>query len=168
MLKIYRFDFYRISDGVQLYGYDAYELDGVWWDAGPLGAFSRNPENPPELRNADPWRVIKSDISHEYNSRTVVAARAAEYPQLHDFADAFVKAWQGDPEPMNAYVAACAAVKAKHPKPVPGSIPPPTSGGPSGSKAISSRTAARTKSSKAIKQSSSRTRAKTAVRKSSR
>jgi hypothetical protein len=43
--------------------------------------------------------------------------RKAEYPAIGDFADAFVKLQGGDPLPMEQYVAACVAVKAKYPKP---------------------------------------------------
>jgi hypothetical protein len=40
--------------------------------------------------------------------------RAAEYPDFRDYLDAVVK---GDAAQMEAYVAACLAVKAKYPKP---------------------------------------------------
>jgi hypothetical protein len=43
--------------------------------------------------------------------------RLQEYPSLGEFADAFVKMQNGDPLQMEAYVAACMAVKAKYPKP---------------------------------------------------
>lgn len=42
--------------------------------------------------------------------------RAAEYPPLTDFADAFYWASKGDNAPMERWLAACDAVKAKHPK----------------------------------------------------
>lgn len=45
------------------------------------------------------------------------AARAAEYPPLTALADAVVHQQNGDPTAMNAYIAACDAVKAKYPKP---------------------------------------------------
>jgi hypothetical protein len=41
-------------------------------------------------------------------------ARAAEYPPITDYLDAVVK---GDQAQIDAYVAACLAVKAKYPKP---------------------------------------------------
>ena len=42
--------------------------------------------------------------------------RAALYPPLTDFADAYYWQEQGDPSKMAAWVAACAAVKALVPK----------------------------------------------------
>lgn len=41
--------------------------------------------------------------------------RAAEYPPMADYLDAVVK---GDQAQIDAYIAACQAVKAKYPKPV--------------------------------------------------
>ena len=38
------------------------------------------------------------------------------YPPLADFADAYVKMWDGNSEPMEEYVQACLATKAKYPK----------------------------------------------------
>ena len=43
------------------------------------------------------------------------AKRAAEYPPMADYIDGVVK---GDQAQIDAYVAACQAVKAKYPKPV--------------------------------------------------
>jgi hypothetical protein len=40
--------------------------------------------------------------------------RAAEYPPITDYLDAVVK---GDQEQIDAYIAACQAVKTKYPKP---------------------------------------------------
>ena len=40
--------------------------------------------------------------------------RAAEYPDFHDYLDGVVK---GDQAQIDAYIAACQAVKAKYPKP---------------------------------------------------
>lgn len=42
------------------------------------------------------------------------AKRAAEYPPITDYLDAVVK---GDQEQIDAYIAACQAVKNKYPKP---------------------------------------------------
>jgi hypothetical protein len=47
------------------------------------------------------------------------AARRAKYPPLEQLADALVHQQLGNPEPLKAYVAACAAVKAACPKPKP-------------------------------------------------
>jgi len=43
--------------------------------------------------------------------------RAPEYPPLSDLADALYWASEGDDSKLTAYYAACAAVKAKYPKP---------------------------------------------------
>jgi hypothetical protein len=40
--------------------------------------------------------------------------RAAEYPPMSDYLDGIVK---GDQEQVQAYIAACLAIKAKYPKP---------------------------------------------------
>ena len=40
--------------------------------------------------------------------------RALEYPPITDYLDAVVK---GDQEQIDAYIAACQAVKSKYPKP---------------------------------------------------
>ena len=42
------------------------------------------------------------------------AKRAAEYPPITDYLDGIVK---GDQEQIDAYIAACQAVKTKYPKP---------------------------------------------------
>jgi len=57
------------------------------------------------------------DASAEHALRECHRKRQMEYPSLGEFADAFVKMQSGDPSQMEAYVAACLAVKAKHPKP---------------------------------------------------
>jgi len=46
--------------------------------------------------------------------RTYAQLRAAEYPPVADYMDGLVK---GDQAQMDAYIAACLAVKAKYPKP---------------------------------------------------
>lgn len=45
---------------------------------------------------------------------TYVQKRAAEYPAMTDYLDGVVK---GDQAQIDAYIAACQAVKAKYPKP---------------------------------------------------
>jgi hypothetical protein len=45
--------------------------------------------------------------------------RAAEYPPIADFADALVHQAAGDDSQLQAYLAACRAVKARYPKPAP-------------------------------------------------
>lgn len=61
--------------------------------------------------------IIDLDQDPEYLLQQCHAKRQAEYPSLGEFADAFVKMQNGDSSQMEAYVAACMAVKAKYPKP---------------------------------------------------
>jgi hypothetical protein len=49
-----------------------------------------------------------------YDAKDYQRKRAAEYPPMTDYLDAVVK---GDQAQIDAYVAACQAVKAKYPKP---------------------------------------------------
>jgi hypothetical protein len=61
--------------------------------------------------------IIDLDQDSEYLLQQCHAKRQAEYPSLGEFADAFVKMQNGDSLQIEAYVAACMAVKAKYPKP---------------------------------------------------
>lgn len=47
------------------------------------------------------------------DSQAYIAKRAAEYPLMSDYLDGVVK---GDQQQIDAYIAACLAVKAKYPK----------------------------------------------------
>ena len=74
--------------------------------------------------------TIRGDIAYDANENIVVydteavqayvdahayiAKRQAEYPSAADYLDAVVK---GDQEQIDAYIAACQAVKTKYPKP---------------------------------------------------
>ena len=51
----------------------------------------------------------------EYDAVEYQRLRAPEYPSITDYLDGIVK---GDQEQVDAYVAACLAIKAKYPKPV--------------------------------------------------
>jgi uncharacterized small protein (DUF1192 family) len=53
-------------------------------------------------------------LEAEYERTEYQRKRAAEYPPMADYLDAVVK---GDQAQIDAYVAACQAVKAKYPKP---------------------------------------------------
>ena len=55
----------------------------------------------------------KSAIDAYVNSHTYIAKRAAEYPPITDYLDGVVK---NDQSQIDAYIAACQAVKAKYPK----------------------------------------------------
>ena len=48
------------------------------------------------------------------DSQAYIANRAAEYPPITDYLDGIVK---GDQAQIDAYIAACQAVKTKYPKP---------------------------------------------------
>ena len=74
--------------------------------------------------------VIRGDVATDANGNEVaydlqavqtyidnhayIAKRQAEYPQITDYIDGVVK---GDQEQIDAYIAACQAVKTKYPKP---------------------------------------------------
>jgi hypothetical protein len=53
--------------------------------------------------------LVQADI----DATAYIAKRAAEYPPMTDYLDAVVK---GDTAQQQAYIDACLAVKAKHPK----------------------------------------------------
>jgi hypothetical protein len=61
---------------------------------------------------------IQAEIARlqaEYEANEYRRQRAAEYPPMADYIDGVVK---GDQAQIDAYIAACQAVKAKYPKPV--------------------------------------------------
>ena len=53
-------------------------------------------------------------LQAEYDAKEYQRKRAAEYPPITDYLDAVVK---GDQAQIDAYIAACQAVKTKYPKP---------------------------------------------------
>lgn len=53
-------------------------------------------------------------LQAEYDALEYQRLRAAEYPSINDYIDGVVK---GDQEQIDAYIAACLAVKEKFPKP---------------------------------------------------
>ena len=53
-------------------------------------------------------------VQQYLDDHAYIAKRAAEYPPITDYLDAVVK---GDQEAIDAYIAACQAVKTKYPKP---------------------------------------------------
>tara|TARA_R110000868_G_scaffold78637_4_gene224173 strand:+ start:457 stop:729 length:273 start_codon:yes stop_codon:yes gene_type:complete len=55
----------------------------------------------------------KSAVDAYVNSHAYIDKRAAEYPPITDYLDGVVK---GDQSQIDAYIAACHAVKAKYPK----------------------------------------------------
>jgi len=56
----------------------------------------------------------KAAVQAYVDDHAYIAKRAAEYPPITDYLDAVVK---GDQEAIDAYIAACQAVKTKYPKP---------------------------------------------------
>ena len=56
----------------------------------------------------------KSAVDDYVDAHAYIAKRAAEYPPYTDYLDGIVK---GDQEQIDAYIAACQAVKTKYPKP---------------------------------------------------
>ena len=60
---------------------------------------------------------IQAEITRlqaDYEAKQYQRDRAAEYPPVADYLDGIVK---GDQAQIDAYIAACQAVKAKYPKP---------------------------------------------------
>ena len=53
-------------------------------------------------------------LQEAYDALTYQRARSPEYPPMADYLDGVVK---GDQEQIDAYIAACLAVKEKYPKP---------------------------------------------------
>jgi hypothetical protein len=56
-------------------------------------------------------------LQAEYDSKQYQRDRQPEYPSLADLADALYWSNQGDNTKLDEYYQACAAVKAKYPKP---------------------------------------------------
>jgi hypothetical protein len=64
-----------------------------------------------------PKTEIEAEVARlqaEYDAQQYARDRAAEYPPMADYLDGIVK---GDQAQIDAYIAACQAVKAKYPKP---------------------------------------------------
>ena len=58
-----------------------------------------------------------AELAAESAATAYQRQRAPEYPPISDLADALYWASEGDTTKLTAYYAACAAVKAKYPKP---------------------------------------------------
>lgn len=58
-----------------------------------------------------------AELAAEAAATAYQRQRAPEYPPFSDLADALYWASEGDDSKLTAYYAACAAVKAKYPKP---------------------------------------------------
>lgn len=60
------------------------------------------------------WNIDQLNTSYTPPTPTYADKRRVEYPPIEDYLDGVVK---GDQAQMDAYIAACQAVKAKYPKP---------------------------------------------------
>lgn len=70
-------------------------------------------EDIPRPSDADIQRVAQ-ELQNKYESTQYQRQRALEYPPITEYIDGVVK---GDQAQIDAYIAACQAVKAKYPKP---------------------------------------------------
>ena len=68
------------------------------------------------LSNAEYEQTLSewADATLKINAVAYKEKRQSEYPPIHDYIDGIVK---GDQTQVQAYIDACLAVKAKHPKP---------------------------------------------------
>lgn len=63
--------------------------------------------------DGNPVAYDETAVQAEMQANAYIAQRAAEYPPITDYLDGVVK---GDQAQIDAYIAACQAVKAKYPK----------------------------------------------------
>lgn len=88
----------------------AYEADGSQDAYIKTGLVQITDQEADEIRAANQ----KAAEDAEWTSLSYAEKRAREYPDFRDYLDGIVK---GDQAQIDAYVAACQAVKAKYPKP---------------------------------------------------
>ena len=67
-----------------------------------------------EITNEEADSIRELNSQATFNGMTYAEKRAREYPPITDYLDGVVK---GDQAQIDAYIAACQAVKAKYPKP---------------------------------------------------
>jgi hypothetical protein len=67
-----------------------------------------------DLNELVQWNIDNLNTPPVLFEPTYADKRKAEYPPMEEYLDAVVK---GDQEAIDAYIAACQAVKAKYPKP---------------------------------------------------
>ena len=77
---------------------------------------SADPSNP-FVYDHDAAVARIAELQADYDSKQYQRQRQPEYPSLAELADAIYWASTGDTTRIDAYYAACAAVKAKYPKP---------------------------------------------------
>lgn len=73
------------------------------------------------IRGTTAYDIDENEVTYDLDAvqkyvddHAYIAKRQAEYPPAADYLDAVVK---GDQEQIDAYIAACQAVKTKYPKP---------------------------------------------------
>ncbi len=67
-----------------------------------------------DLNELVQWNIDQLNISYTSPTPTYADKRKAEYPPIENYLDGVVK---GDQAQIDAYIAACQAVKDKYPKP---------------------------------------------------
>lgn len=77
---------------------------------------STNPDDP-FVYDHDAAVARVAELQADYDSKQYQRKRQPEYPALADLADALYWSNQGDNTKLDAYYAACEAVKIKYPKP---------------------------------------------------
>lgn len=65
------------------------------------------------------WELFSEVVNYYEELGWVLSNRAVEYPPVTELADALWHQQNGNEAPMIAYVAKCAEVKTRFPKPVP-------------------------------------------------
>jgi len=83
--------------------------------------YKGNPPTTEQEYNSVDWfgdwqKPAWGELQVKINELSVQVKRAAEYPPITEFADAYYWMQKGKPELMDAYVAACETVKNKYPK----------------------------------------------------
>lgn len=91
-----------------------FQLTGATYD--DFVVESADPENP-VVFDRDAVITKARELEAEYNSKDYQRKRQPEYPNLADLADALYWSSKGDNTKLDAYYAACEAVKTKYPKP---------------------------------------------------
>lgn len=66
------------------------------------------------ITEAEKDAILQAKAEAEFNALSYVEKRRRSYPPITDYLDAVVKSDQAQ---IDAYIAACLAVKAKYPKP---------------------------------------------------
>ena len=83
--------------------------------------YQGNPPTTEQEYNSLDWfgdwqKPAWGELQVKINELNIQVKRAAEYPPITDFADAYYWAQKGKTELMDAYVAKCDAIKLKYPK----------------------------------------------------